>query len=570
MYPVSQAYINKLKAVDIKRRRIRGSVDNIPFTENDILAASFKYSDIAVNSSDIKLGGVFVSTLQLTFLDSFASRIARGTWRGRTITATIGLQIDHQNDTWEDVPIKPYTIDEANHTALGVDVIAYDAMARFDEDINLTNSVGTMYGFLYMATQACNVPLGMTEEQIEDLPNGSDRITLTMDNDIETWRDLISEIATAAGGFATINRTGALEIRQWQTEPALTIGINDRFTGGSWSDFSTKYTALKVGNTDTGDFNYYAIEPDNGLTMDIGSNPLLQAELESTRTRQRMEVLQAIQALQYVPFKSASLIDPAIDLGDVIQYTEGLAAGARCCVMRIDFSFNTGATLQGYGKNPAMQNTKTAQDKRIAQAANKSKENGLTYYNFSNAEEIEINSEEETTIISVDFATAAPTTVTMLHGIKMLNQFTEENQTVKLFFYFDRDKIAMEPWNTYSEAGTFHYFPSFYTLLNVMNETAHEWKVTAQTSTGTAVVAIDDAKATLMGQKLVATDEWIGMITPPEELYTPIQAGAIIGEYEDITEGPKKGEPTGSYRTTVDGNTRTTVDGNARTYIAEE
>lgn len=534
MYAVSQAYINKLKAVDIKRRRIRGSVDNIPFTENDILAASFKYSDIAVNSSDIKLGGVFISTLQLTFLDSFASRIARGTWRGRTITATIGLQIDHQNDTWEDVPIKPYTIDEANHTALGVDIIAYDAMARFDAPITMNATSGNLYGFATLACQACGVDLGMTAEEMADLPNGGETLGLYPENDISTWRDFVSWIAVTAGGFATINRNGALEFRTWKTEPALTIGINDRFTGGSWSDFSTNYTAISIKNIEAGTTNYYAIDEDTGLTLDVGANPLLQYGTAETLTQQRRAVLMSIRRLQYIPFKSASLIDPAIDLGDVIQYTEGLAAGSRCCVMRIDFSFNAGATLQGYGRNPAQANAKSRTDKELeAQAAN-SKAQGLTYYTFINTTAISLTTTPQR-LLKIAFVTSETTTVTLWHEFKIFSQLTGSTQTITLEYYFDDNKLDYEPVHTYGEDGE-HILGTQYWLQEIAGGEIHYWEVRAYLDEGSATIGIGDIHALLQGQKLAAQVAFDGNIECTDTL-PPYVIGIDAPELTDTMDG---------------------------------
>ena len=150
MYEVSQAYINKLKSIGKKRRRIRGTIGSVSFTELDILENSFSYTDIAVKSSDIKLGVVFIGSLKLTFLQSFVSRIPRGSWRGRIISnLSIGLFLGHDEDDeeiWEDVPLKPYIIGEANHSALGIDIVAYDAMSKFNATIQLSTTSGNLYG----------------------------------------------------------------------------------------------------------------------------------------------------------------------------------------------------------------------------------------------------------------------------------------------------------------------------------------------------------------------------------------------------------------------------------------
>ena len=51
----------------------------------------------------------------------------------------------------------------------------------------------------------------------------------------------------------------------------------------SFSDFVTRYTAVSSTNQRTQTAEYYALEEDDGLTMNLGVNPLLQFGLEETR-----------------------------------------------------------------------------------------------------------------------------------------------------------------------------------------------------------------------------------------------------------------------------------------------
>lgn len=517
MYNVSAAYIEKLKSVSIKRRRIRGRVDNLTFTENDLLSASFKYSDIAVSSADIKLGGVFVGSLQLTFLDSFAARIPRGTWRGKVIECSVGLQVNQANNTWEDVPLKPFFVDEANHTALGVEITAYDAMSKFDKAISFDQSSGTLYGFAELACRMCGVTLGMTEQEMQALPNGTELLGVYPTGDVETWRDFISWLAVTAGGFATINRSGELVIKTWSNTPVLEIDKFNRFSGGTWSDFSTNYSSLRVTHIETGTSMYYAVSPDNGLTLDIGANPLVQNGIEETYTRQRRAILTAIQNLKYVPFKSTSLIDPCLDLGDVISYTGGLAdEESLCCVMRIDFSYAKGATLQGYGKNPALNNAKSKTDKAISAISGKGgSEELLTYYTYTNGTAITAGT-TPVRIARLNFENTAQTTVTIHHELKMTNDITGETQTVKLRYFLDGVEDGYTPEDTYSEDDKKHLMTPFMWAKNIQAG-RHTWEVRAEVDSGTAFFDIGDVRILLAGNKLSGEASWDGTIELAEE-----------------------------------------------------
>ena len=537
MYSVSSAYLAKLKSVGKKTRRIRGSIGSVNFTENDILENSFSYTDVAVKSSDIKLGGVFIGSLKLTFLQSFMSNIPRGTWKGRVITCSVGLFLgldENQQEIWEDVPLKPFTISEANHSALGIDITAYDDMSKFDATMQMSVTTGTVYGMAYLACQECGVTLGMTSAQMEALPNGDQILSLYSENDIETWRDLISWIGVTIGGFATINRSGELEFRTWKdgTYPDIEIGVDDRFTGGKWSDFSTNYSAVSLTDIEAGVALYYSVTPDNGLTMDLGANPLLQYGVDSIKEERCRNILTALQNLKYVPFSSSSLIDPALDLGDIIKYAAGIANNAISCVMRIDFSFYKGATVKGYGKDPSLNGARSAQDKAIAANARNQKEQGITYYPFINTQAVSLTTTPQR-LYRIAFATTDTTTVELWHEVKWLIDASDGDVEITYEYYLDGVKFDYEPVDTWGSG--YHSMPHPYWLLDVEGGVTHYWEVRASLNRGSASVAIGDIHALLKGQKLVGSVKFDGNIEVADEFTPYVRGKNLVGIGENIS-----------------------------------
>ena len=81
--------------------------------------------------------------------------------------------------------------------------------------------------------------------------------------------------AYVLGGSFCINRAGKLEFRQYGKTPVMEILQNHRFSS-CFSDFVTRYTAVSSTNLRTQTSEYYALETDDGLTMNLGVNPLLQ------------------------------------------------------------------------------------------------------------------------------------------------------------------------------------------------------------------------------------------------------------------------------------------------------
>lgn len=533
MYSVSEKYIEKILSTSVKKRRISGTLDDIPFTEDDILAASFKYSDIAVSGSDIKLGGVFVGQLNLTFLSSFVAKIKRGTWRGKVINARIGLRLE--DGTWEDIPLKPYTIDDASYSALGIDITAYDNMAKFDRNFGVDTSSGTIYDFALLACEACGVEFGMTQAETNALPNGAEVLGLYANSDIDTYRDLISWVAVTVGGFATINREGKLIFKTWNSEPVIEIDKFNRFAGGTWSDFETYYTGISIVNMETEQTQYYGLAEDTGLTMNLGSNPLMQYGTDEVKSRQRYAVLDALQNFKYVPFKSTSLIDPCLDLGDVIAYVGGLAdEQSLCCVMRMDFQYSSGMTLQGYGKNPALFGAQSKTDKNISGLLNKTSENEVITHTFTNASTFTLGEDVETQVLRLRFATVSPNTVTILHEIDLNTEATSEDGiiTCTVKYYLNGELLSYTPITTWNNDGM-HLLPLMYFLNTLSSGERYDWIVTLTMSGGTATIGRENIHAVLQGQGLVAVEKWDGLLEVEDE-YTPVVLhGKLTLPYSD-------------------------------------
>ena len=536
MYPVSNAYIEKIseQPKDLIRR-IRGTVDNVPFTENDLVNGSFSYVDKCLNSADINLGGVFIGQIQMTFLPSFGTKIARGTWHGRTVTCNIGLLVDPDNDTWESVPIKPFTIDEANHSKNGISIKAYDSMRDFDKPFNMATSSGSLYDFAALACQVCGVTLGLTEVQMQALPNGTETLALYPNNDCETWRDLISWIAVSLGGYACINRNGALEFRVWHDTADIEMDVNDRSVGGSWSDFTTYYTGLSIVNIEDETTSYYSVDPDTGLTMNLGSNPLMQYGSNETKTRQRMAILNALQSFVYVPFNSSGYLDPCFDLGDVVEYTDGLAgASSICCIHKMEYKYSKGMSLVGFGKNPALFGAKSKTDKNIAGLLSKSSENENITYTFTNSNELEIGEDEQTSILKIRFATINPKTIKLFHEIDfdLAIEDPDGDAEITAYYYLDDDLISFTPVSSWNNEGM-HILPLMYFLENLEGGRQYTWEVKLQSSGGTATIARDNIHAFIEAQGLVATDKWDGIIDVSDEYGVTLGENGYTTNYSD-------------------------------------
>ena len=83
----------------IQKHRVRGMIDNIPFTGLNILSGSMTVTNQCSDTTDSKIGAVFVGKLTLTFLKNLS--VTPTSWKGRKISIVFGLCIDEVNETYE-------------------------------------------------------------------------------------------------------------------------------------------------------------------------------------------------------------------------------------------------------------------------------------------------------------------------------------------------------------------------------------------------------------------------------------------------------------------------------------
>ncbi len=177
-----------------------------------------------------------------------------------------------------------------------------------------------MKGSGYVSAQCCG------SAEIEGMPNGREMLSIYPENDIGTYRDVLFFVGQGLGGFFCINRMGRLELRKYGAEPVTEMQGRHRFSS-SFSDFITRYTVVSSTNLRTQTAEYYALETDDGLTMNLGVNPLLQFGLEETRRQLCGNILDDLSVVNYVPFDSSTIGNPALDLGDVLTFSGGQADG---------------------------------------------------------------------------------------------------------------------------------------------------------------------------------------------------------------------------------------------------
>ena len=405
MYPVSEAF---LQAVQENTRRYywTGRITTkksgvFEFGADDIVKGSGYISSQCCGNTEIELGTVYSSEMGITLL----SDIDRYTLQDALVELFYHLRL--ADGSYETVPMGLFEVSEANRTAKCLEIKAYDYMLRFEEDFNGFETIGNACDFIELCCKACKVEMAQSREEIEAMPNGSEMLSIYTDNDIETYRDVLYYVGQVLGGFFCINREGKLELRKFGNEPVMEVWSKHRFTS-SFSDFITKYTAVSSTNMKTEIAEYYHLDPDDGLTLNLGVNPLLQFGLKETREQLCMNILYDLSVVDYVPFDSDTIGNPALDLGDVIKFRGGQADGTKIsAITSMQCKIGGKHTLKGVGKNPRLAQAKSKNDKNISGLLNQiidNKEAGkIGIHTFTNASSFNVG-ESDVKIISIEFA----------------------------------------------------------------------------------------------------------------------------------------------------------------------
>jgi len=562
LYSVSEAF---LQAVQENTRRyywtgrITTKADMVyEFGNEDIVKGSGYISGQCCGSTEMELGTVYAAEMGITLL----SEIDRYSLEDALVELHYHLRL--ANGSYEAVPMGVFEVSEANRRIRCLEIKAYDFMLRFDKNFNGKNTQGNAYEIIMLCCKACKVEFAQAQEEMEAMPNGTAVLSLYAENDIETYRDVLFYIGQVLGGFFVINRVGKLELRKYGNEPVMDISSKQRFSS-SFSDFITRYTAVSSTNLRTQIAEYYGLEEDNGLTMNLGVNPFLQFGLEETREALCINILADVSLISYVPFDSETIGNPALDLGDVLRFRGGHADETQItCITSSQLRIGGKHRLKCVGKNPRLAQAKSKHDKNISGLLNQVEAGKIGFFSFTNAKDFEIG-ETEVKVISIDFAAGEVTqaefiglvvlevtadavtreavasgtitvpvpvsaeseesaerdTVDVAVGVNLPVSWQEDGRAVVRARYVlnDTEIELFYPTETYGSGK--HTFPLYYPVANVIPNLLNNFSVYFSVSGGTALIGAGSCIATISGQGMAAEAEveWDGTIVV-EDTYT--------------------------------------------------
>lgn len=395
MYAVSKAYKEAVKgrsrSVAWYGRIVLKDGTTCDFDNSQIVQGTGTLSKLCSSQSSIDLGGVYATELQI----SLRLNIDRYKLSDAVIYLYVRLNYQQTVQTWKeasqfswgdlnsckwgdttmtpycDVPMGVFTVSEALRAVNSVKITAYDNMLEFDKNLpTMDTKARTPFEWLRWICDGCGVTLALTNNMVRALPNGSRSLTFADVNDeVSTYRDLLSELATVLASVALIDRAGALVLGQYGMTATDEVDSGFRYSS-DFSDYQSYYTGMYASYRAKAMREYFrnvGSLDDNGLVLDIGYNAFLQIANDSNRSAAAQAVLDSLKGVKYTPFNVAMPLDPAYDLMDVLSFTGNQAVENDIApITSITYKVNDKMTVQCVGENPKLMTAQTKESKAIA------------------------------------------------------------------------------------------------------------------------------------------------------------------------------------------------------------
>lgn len=534
MFPVSEDYINAIKGAT-QQGKLSGYIGNVYFDNDDVLAGSASLVNQCADSSDVKLGSVYIGQLNITFCNK--NLLPRTTWEGKIIELYWKQRVEFVQERWEEIPIGKFIVSEANHSAEGVVVTAYDFMSKLTKRVNFSAlTAGHASGYMHVISNRCGVELAQTDEEIDDLCLASEELTLYQNSDIETYQDLLYWLAQMCGAFATFDRRGRLELRQYADDPVFTFSHEERFAGCYFSDFETYWGGTSFVDLNTQTLVTY-VDDQSGLVMNLGSNPFMQNKLVPYQRWMLSQIYNTIKAVKTVPFKTATLGNPAFDLGDLITFT-GMSAGSSSLgrIMSFVCNFGHSCEMEGFGKNPATMGAQGKTDKNLSGLTRQSAANENVFLFLTNTESFEtesigdfesgeiflgelmVGATKDTNVEAMtrctyqaDFTTAG--TPPEFGAFRVWLRYELDGAVIKHVPFWRPLGLISDTYNEYDDT-----IVDYQPLLNIEGgdlktlAVYFEYEYTGPSSTGQITIDPEGFELTVKGQGIVAEERWDGII----------------------------------------------------------
>lgn len=422
MYQTSDEYKALVADGDLRTAKIEGTIKllngktiNLDGDNIEIDSVSIDWS--SSSGSSLKFGTVIKGELSLSFfieMDNYYELI------GSEVKLSYFL-----ND--EEVPLGIYTVTEPKRSGRNIKILCYDNLSKIDFALGNNGTNGTAYSILKWIEKNTGVKLANTEEEIKAFTN-SDVVINVSNNVFGSYIDVLSEVCSVMCAFATINRKGELEIREYKTSPVSTIHP-DLIFNASVCDYNCKYTEL-VSSIDSITYTNTAGDG-KGLTYNYSSQVIKGTTSIINGILRNM--INKMSKIEYTPGTFSVMCDPSYDLGDMIRILPDgnyIFKEINTIITSFNWSYLNSTRIKSSGENPYLQSSATASTPGGSSTAI-AKANSTYIATFENVESYTV-SKSEIIISKIDYVNGENDTL-VLSGQCEVDVTTEGDFSVSYY-----------------------------------------------------------------------------------------------------------------------------------------
>ena len=552
MIQVSQLVENKLLS-DSRMTRIHGTVDSHAFTSDDFLVGSLSITKQSSDSSDFKIGGVFVGEMKVSFLkQSSVYATMSGEWLGAEIV--LYFDVKTGTDTWESIPLGTYYVAQADRTPDGMSLKCYDGMSRLGKSISGITFEGSYWKILSKIADKCDVTLGQTRAQIESFFNTDLAYSLYPENDCSTYRDVLYWLTQIVGGFAYFNYENKLIIRDYgfsdygsAGQPDFEIDSFHRTKDTKIADYNNNFQELLLTHTDDGlEYFHQTFSLESGRIYHLGENPFLQFEY-GYQNYACGNIVSALRLYKFFPSETVIPCDPRIELGDRYRIAGGMAYNEMSCVQYINLKFGKSMTIKCFGKNPTIgDSTSGPSGGAKTSTGDQVRSKTMTYFSNYNSSAITIErGDDPKRVAYTSFSADVKTFVDMWQAIKYTATFNNSSPGdayIKAHLYMDNTLMDFQPEFLVANGGISSLTQTDTFTINAFRQLEttgrHTWEIYLEVidesnKLDSITIAIGDSNGILRGQGLNDESTWDGIISIVDSVR---KIPAIGGQMKTIVE----------------------------------
>ncbi|WP_303824472.1 leucine-rich repeat protein [Ruminococcus flavefaciens] len=335
MYPVSQNYLAAIESGNIQHlkctiRELSGTEHILGYgvQDDEIVGTPTINRQCVEDPEAFAFGQLYVGTAEITVS---MTGISEEVFRSGELELRFGVEVSGSSEP-EWVPLGIWDISEAVCTSKSgetrqIRITALDRLERLKRKCSYTG-IGLLYLETIMEIIAEDTGLEFAQTASEVLALiGKPRGLVFRAKMSETCWDEVKQISQLIGGFACTDRQGRIVFRTFAQDPVLTIPASKRHSAqiseNSYALNSVTYSAEGYSHTEAAYYSAYGgtvAFSDNGYIFGFDETDYVEVFRSWLRP-----IIHNFEGVNWFPGTINYYGDPALDLGDMIYVTDGVA-----------------------------------------------------------------------------------------------------------------------------------------------------------------------------------------------------------------------------------------------------